>query len=238
VRRRLLVLCLLPLALAACESSQETSARLAKLAKAGRKEKGVAVTKANPDVQVLRTALVHDANGTAVAVELRLRGSKPQAQLPLALEVSGSRAYRNDVPGLAPSLTHVALLPPGVRVWWVNDQVLADGPRAARARVGASRAPVVGRPPRLVARSLQLDHDSSGAYTSGRLHNASKVEQRTVTVFAVAERGGRVVAAGRAGIERLKAGGTARFKVFWIGNPAGARVSVFAPPTVLSEEAG
>jgi hypothetical protein len=238
VRRRLLVACLLPLALAGCESSQDKSARLAKLAKAGRKETGVVVTKRNPDVEVLRTAVVHDANGTAAAVELRMRGRKAEAQLPLALEVAGARSYRNDLPGLAPSLTHVALLRPGERVWWVNDQVLADAPKAVKARVGLPASPAAARPPRLVTRPLKLERDSSGAFTSGRLRNGSKVEQRDVIVFAVAERAGKVVAAGRAGIERLKAGKSGRFKVFWIGDPAGARVRVFAPPTVLSEEAG
>ena len=77
--RRLLVLALLPLVLAGCESSQDKSARLAKLAKSARKEKGIVVRRRNPDVQVLRTAVVHDANGTAAAVELRMRGKKPQA---------------------------------------------------------------------------------------------------------------------------------------------------------------
>jgi hypothetical protein len=235
--RRLLVLFLLPLVLAGCESSQDKSARLAKLAKSARKEKGIVVRRRNPDVQVLRTAVVHDANGTAAAVELRMRGKKPQARLPLSLVVSGTRPYRNDVPGLAPSLTHVALLRPGERVWWVNDQVLADAPGRAVAKVGPPAAKAADGAPELVAKSLKLDRDSSGAFTSGRLHNGSKVEQRNLTVFAVAEKAGKVVAAGRAGIERLKAGATGRFKVFWIGDPAGARVSVFAPPTVL-EEAG
>jgi hypothetical protein len=235
--RRLLVLALFPLVLAACESSQDKSARLAKLAKSARKEKGIVVKRRNPDVQVVRTAVVHDANGTAAAVELRMRGKKPQAQLPLSLVVSGTRAYRNDVPGLAPSLTHVALLRPGERVWWVNDQVLADAPGRAVAKVGPPTAKAADGAPELVAKSLKLDRDSSGAFTSGRLHNGSKVEQRNLTVFAVAEKAGKVVAAGRAGIERLKAGATGRFKVFWIGDPAGARISVFAPPTVL-EEAG
>jgi hypothetical protein len=233
--RRLLVLAVLPLALAGCESSQDKSARLAKLAKTARKEKGIVVKKRNPNVQVLRTAVVHYANGTAAAVELRMRGKRPQAQLPLALVVSGGRGYRNDVPGLAPSLTHVALLRPGDRVWWVNDQVLSDAPQKAAAKVGPPSAKATAAPPQLVPKSLHLDRDSSGAFTAGKLENDSKVEQRNVTVFAVAEKAGKVVAAGRAGIERLKAGGSGRFKVFWIGDPAGARVSVFAPPTVLKE---
>jgi len=229
------VFVVLPLALAGCESSQEKSARLAKLAKSARKEKGIEVTRRNPDVQVLRTAVVHDANGTAAAVELRMRGKRAQAQLPLLLEVSGGRGYRNDVPGLAPSLTHVALLRPGERVWWVNDQVLADAPKKATAKVGPPSAKAAPDAPELIAKSLRLDRDSSGAFTSGKLKNGSKVEQRNLTVFAVAEKGGNVGAAGRAGIERLKAGATGRFKVFWIGDPAGARVSVFVPPTVLKE---
>ena len=67
------------LALAGCESSQETSARLAKLARGARHEQGIVVKTANPDVKVLRTAVVHDQYGTAAAVELRLRGKRPQA---------------------------------------------------------------------------------------------------------------------------------------------------------------
>jgi hypothetical protein len=54
-------------------------------------------------------------------------------------------------------------------------------------------------------------------------------------VYAVAEQGGKIVAAGRAGIDRLKAHGSKPFKVFWIGDPKGATVHVFAPPTVLEE---
>jgi hypothetical protein len=234
VRSRLLVLAVLPLALAACESSQTKSARLAKQAKAARTEKGISVARPNPDVEVLRTAVVHDDYGTAAAVELRLKGKAPQAELPLLLGVG---AYRNDIPGLAPSLTHVPLLEPGTRVWWVNDQVQGTGGEVA-ARVGAATAKVPGKPPELVPGSLKLERDSSGAYTAGKLLNHSKVEQRGVTIFAVAERGGKIVAAGRAGIERLKAGKKGLFKVFWIGDPSGARVSVYAPPTVLNEESG
>jgi hypothetical protein len=73
----------------------------------------------------------------------------------------------------------------------------------------------------------------SGAEAVGLADNRSKVELRKLIVFAVARRGGRVVAAGRAQIPRLKAGKRAKFHAYLIGNPRGARVEVSAPPTSL-----
>lgn len=239
-----LALAVLLVALAGCESSQTKSARLAKQSKTVAAERGVVVGKPNRDVRVLRTAVVGDRYGTAVAVQVRLSGRRAQPQLPIGIEVSGrdgKKLYANDLPGLAPSLTHVALLPPGKTVWWVNDQVQADGAARARARVGnatvKASAAALADAPRLEPGGLRLDQDSSGSFTRGYLRNRSAIEQRNVTVFAVAERGGKVVAAGRAGIERLKARKRGLFKVFWIGDPQGARVRVFAPPTTLTEEA-
>jgi hypothetical protein len=238
-------LLVLAVALCGCESTQQKSAQLAKQPRSVAQERGVVVKRANPAVRVLRTAVVRDRYGTAVAVQLRLRGRHPQAQLPIAFDVAGAGGkplYTNDLPGLAASLTHVALLRPGRSVWWVNDQVQADGARRAKARVGAASvkasATALARAPRLEPAALRLDEDSSGSFTRGVLRNRSKIEQRNVTVFAIAERGNRVVAAGRAGIERLKARGKASFKVFWIGDPKGARLRVFAPPTTLTEEEG
>ena len=238
------LLLLAALAVCGCESTQAKSARLAKQRTHVEQEQGVVVKGRNRAVQVLRTGVVSDRYGTAVAMQLRLRGARAQAQLPLAFDVTGpggKALYANDLPGLADSLTHVALLQPGRTVWWVNDQVQADGARAVKARVGAgdakASAAALRRPPELEPGKLRLDSDSSGAFTRGFLRNRSHVEQRNVTVFAVAERAGKVVAAGRAGIERLKANDKALFKVFWIGDPKGARVHVFAPPTMLTEEA-
>jgi hypothetical protein len=228
------------LALAGCESTQAKSARLAKSAKSARVEHGVSVAKLNPDVRVLSTALVQDANGAAAVVELRSGARSPQADLPLALVVrdaAGKTAYANDAPGLDRTLTHVPLLLPGQRAFWVDDQVSADKPHDVQAKVGTSATAVPGQLPQLVATGLALDDEPSGAFTSGTLRNDSGVEQRGLIVYAVAERAGRVVAAGRAGIQRLKAHASATFKVFWIGDPKRASVRVFAPPTVLKEGA-
>jgi hypothetical protein len=237
---RAAALLLAALALAGCESTQAKSARLAKSAKGGTKEHGVTVSRLNPDVHVVSTALVHDAYGAAAVVELRSAAHAAQADLPVALVVrdaAGKAAYANDIPGLEHTLTHVPLLLAGQRAFWVDDQVKADKPHDVQVKIGTSAVAVPAQPPRLVASGMVLEPDPSGAFTRGTLRNDSGVEQRALIVYAVAERGGKVVAAGRAGVERLKAHSTATFKVFWIGDPRHAHVRVFAPPTVLEEGA-
>jgi hypothetical protein len=230
----LLALC--ALAVAGCESSQAKSARLAKAARTRPQEKGVKVTTQNPGVRVVATTLLHDQYGSAAVVELRSKATKPQADLPLAFTVTdgGKQVFANDSPGLADTLTHVPLLLAKEHVWWVHDQVSAERGKVA-AKVGASTAKLPAKLPRLVASGLKLEQDPDGAYTSGKLRNDSAVAQLELVIYAVAEQGGKIVAAGRAGIDRLKAHGTKPFKVFWIGNPKGASVHVFAPPTVLEE---
>lgn len=227
------------LAAAGCSSTQEKSAQLARAAKNRPAEHGVVVTKANRDVKILSTHVVHDQYGTAAVVEVRSQARKPQADVPMSIVVSGAggkREFANDGAGLDKTLTHVPLLLPGEHAFWVNDQVLSNAPKTVAAKAGPPATPVRGAPPKLVWGKLTLEQDPDGAYTQGRLRNDSAVAQRQLVVYAVARRGGKVVAAGRAGIESLPAHKARAFKVFWIGDPAGAQVSVFAPPTVLEED--
>ncbi len=219
------------LALTGCESSQAKSARLAKAAKGATKEQGITVGRANPDIDVVDTSVVHDQYGAAAVVELRSK--RTQADLPVALAVA---KYRNDLPGLEHWLTHVPLVQAGERSFWVDDQIPEAG--AIDVRVGMPQRTAPSRLPKLVPTDLVLEPDSSGAFTRGTLRNDSAIEQHKLMVYAVAERRGRVVAAGRAGVERLKAHGSVTFRVFWIGDPKGAKVHVFAPPTVLEEGKG
>jgi hypothetical protein len=236
--RRIAVLAVAMLTLSGCSSTQEKSAKLARAATNRPAEQGVKVTSVNREVKVLSTDVVHDKYGTAAVVELRSAAGKPQADLPLSIVVTGAggkRLFANDAAGLAKTLTHVPLLGPHEHAFWVNDQVLADAPEKVTAKVGAPTTRPAGATPKLVPGALKLEQDPDGAYTQGRLRNDSAIDQRQLVVYAVAERGGKVVAAGRAGIEKLPAHKSRMFKVFWIGDPAGAKVSVFAPPTVLEE---
>jgi hypothetical protein len=55
-------------------------------------------------------------------------------------------------------------------------------------------------------------------------------------IFAVALRGGRIVAAGRALVPNLpaSAGKPTGFRIYLVGSPAGARIELTPAPTVLA----
>ena len=97
-------------------------------------------------MKVLSTDVLQDENGTAVVVRLRNTG-KPRAGAGAGRDRRARRAaasplFRNDAPGLEPSLVRVPLLRPGEEFVWVNDQVAAAGePARVKAKVGRRRRP-------------------------------------------------------------------------------------------------
>jgi hypothetical protein len=223
------------LLLAACESTQDKSARLAKQAEGLEEQSGLVIAKASKIVKVGRRAVLNDRNGTAVVVELRNTSKRRLAEVPVAIDVrNGKRSvFKNDDPGLEPSLVGVSILRPGQRLLWVHDQVLATGKgKSVKAKVGVERAKAPARIPEIRVTPPKLEVDpTSGTLAVGRLVNRSKVLQRNLVVYAVARKGNRIVAAGRAAVERLKPGASAAYQVFFIGDPRGARLTLAAPPT-------
>lgn len=226
------------LAAAGCESTQNKSDRLAGEAKSNLADaKGVVVKKQNPQVKILSTATLKDRNGEAMVVQMRNTGRRVLARMPIAVELknrSGKAVYRNDTPGLETALVQVPLLAPGKELWWVNDQVVSTG-RVARAKalVGASKA--AGRAtPRIALSSVRLESDPvSGVAATGRARNNSDIEQKRLPIFCVARQGDRVVAAGRAIIDKLKPGKSKRFTIFFIGDPRKGKLTLGVAPTVL-----
>jgi hypothetical protein len=226
------------LLLSACESTQSKSAKLAAQAGEVKTQRGLRIVKPSKVVKVERTAVLSDANGAAAVVTLRNTSKRTLAAVPLAIDVRGANkrsVFKNDDPGLDPALTGVSVLRPGQQLEWVNDQVLASGkPRAVRARVGIERAKAPAELPQLVLSPPRLEADpTSGLLAVGKATNRSAVEQRNLVVYAVARRGGRIVAAGRGAIERLKPHVSATYQVFFIGNPRDAQLTLAAPPTTL-----
>jgi hypothetical protein len=223
------------LLLAACESTQDKSARLAKQAEGLEKQRGLVIGKRSKVVKVGSRAVLNDKNGTAVVVELRNTSKRMLARVPVAIDVrNGKRSvFKNDDAGLEPSLVGVPVLRPGQRLLWVHDQVLATGKgQSVRAKVGAGRGAAPGRLPQIRITPPRLEVDpTSGTLAVGRLVNRSRVLQRNIVVYAVARKGKRIVAAGRAAVERLKPGASAAYQVFFIGDPRGARITLAAPPT-------
>jgi hypothetical protein len=235
---------LLPPLAAAASGCSSTRAQAEKFAQGGSRAfsaHGLRVGAANRDVQVLEHAIVSDANGTAAIVVLKNRGAQALEDVPIALAVEdahGKALWRNDAPGLEPGLTHAALLAPGATVTWVNDQVLLDGGARAAAlgvRVGAGDpAPPTAARLAIDVQDARLEGDpASGVTAVARAVNRSDVAQRDLVIAAVARRGGRLVAAGRALVPQLKPNGRERFQVFFIGDPRGAQLSFDAQPSTL-----
>lgn len=227
------------LALTGCESTQAKSARLEAAAQTSKHERGLVVGEQARDVTVEHTTVLQDANGAATVVELRNRSAGSLVALPVAVQVldRGKKSlYANDAPGLDASLVGVAALAGRERLAWVNDQVTLSSPGGeVLAQVGAGAKPGPARLPQMEVSGLRVTGDASGDVAiSGEVANRSEVEQRRLVVYVVARRGGKVVAAGRAIVERLAPGARARFSVFPIGAPGGAELSAAAPPTVIA----
>ena len=227
------------LVLSACQTTQQLSRERSKTAKKLVAEKGLTVGKANPDVKVGATAVLQDANGIAAVVELRNKGRGAQAKLPVAIAVTDSHGkplYRNNLAGLEDSLVSMALLARSQDAFWVNNQVTATGkPAKVSAVVGMAKGKLPGKVPSLVISGVHVSSDSGSAIAKGTIANKSTIAQKRVTIFCVARRGSRIVAAGRAIVDTVPpaAGKPTPFTVFFIGNPKGAKLVFAAPPTVL-----
>jgi hypothetical protein len=228
---------LLAVPAAGCESTQSKSARLKSNATELTAEKGVVVKKQNPQVKVLSTATLKDQNGEAVVVEMRNVSRKPLTRLPVSVQLSDARGksvYSNSAPGLETSLAQVAALPPGKEVFWVNDQVVSTG-KAAKAKALVGTGGAAGDAlPRIELTEVHLENDPvSGVSVTGRAVNHSDLLQKKMPIFCVARRGDKIVAAGRAILEKLKPDKPTRFTVFFIGDPRGARLTLIPTPTVI-----
>lgn len=223
--------------LAGCESTADLAKKIAKNGKVAFEQHGLSVATIDRQIRVVRTTVISNANGTAVVVELRNGGPRAIINAPIAINVSdrqGQSVFRNNLPGLEEDLNHVPLLLPGHVFDWVNDQVLANGtPARVAARVGRG-SPAPTSLPKIEVSGVTLTNDPvSGPAASGHVFNASHLPQVNLVLFAIARRAGRIVAAGRAILPRLAPNKGAMFHAYFTGNPAGAQLSVVAPPSVL-----
>jgi hypothetical protein len=230
--------------LGACESTQTKSARLEKTGRNQARQTTVKAGAANTAVKVLSTAVLHSATGNAAVVQLRNTGAASEVRVPLLVAVkdpAGKVVYKNDIAGLQPSLQELAYLAKGQTAYWVNDQVLAvDPPKGMDVAVGKEQGSFTGAAPRITLARPQLDRDSTGPYATGEVRNGSALTQVNLPIFAVALKGGKVVAAGRAIIPRLAPAPTRKpvmFKIYFVGDPKGAALRLTAAPTVHTESA-
>lgn len=238
-----LALALAALALSGCETSAEESAKLEKQAKA---KSAVAraqsiplakrVARASSLVSVSGAVVLHGSETTAAVITLHNKSSRTLRELPIEIDVrgaGGATLYTNATPGLSRTLVSVPLLPAHATLDWVDDQVQAgSSARSVSARVGEGET-VAGAVPRISVAGHLTSDPTNGAEIEGDAVNHSSTEQRELIVDGVALRAGRIVAAGRAVVSQAPAHTSTRFQLFFVGNPAGARLQLSAPASTV-----
>jgi hypothetical protein len=231
------LLALALLALAGCETTAERSAQLERKAKHVKlSSTGLSIAKPSKSVRVLGTSLVRDSEGAAAIVTLHNGSAHALREVPLAITVEDARGhvtYTNAAAGLERALASVPSLAAHATVTWVDDQLPGAGaPTRVSASVGEAPA-VAGALPRVSISGARLAQEPGGAVAQGTVTNRSNVDQRALVVFALVRRGARAVAAGRAILPDLPAGASERFQVDFIGEAAGGRLQLLAPPTTF-----
>jgi hypothetical protein len=224
------------------ETTPEKSAKKAKLAAhTVADQKGMTIGKANAAIKVMESSVVQDPNGVAAVVRVKNTGAA-QATLPVGITVTdakGKKLYANDIAGLDASLTSLPVLAAGQEVDWVNNQILVAGKASGvQAVVGAATGRAPGALPKITLADITAGQDQDGFYAKGTIRDESTVAQKRIVISCVARAGGKVVAAGRAVIDRLEPAATLKkptnFTVFFIGDPKQSKLDCTAPPTVLA----
>ncbi len=220
---------------AGCSSTEQESARIGREARQLSAAPGALTLGAtNRAVRVSDVTLLSSAGRTAVAAKLTNISSRPQANLPLALTVTGKDSkvlYSNSVTGLEASLQHLGVLRAHQSAWWVDDQVLTSQPASrAKLRVGTGSSHAHSARATLATSVVKVSQQSGLSVLGASVTNHSATAQGNVAVFAVAFRGGRVEAAGRAVVAALGAHASTSVQVFLVGDPAGAKIELGAVP--------
>ncbi len=220
--------------LTACESSQEKSAQLERVAKRERAQsaqrrvlarRALSITHPSRLVTVTATDVVHSAEGAAAVITLHNGASTTLGRVPIEITVrdaAGATIYTNATPGLSAQLTSVPLVGAHATTTWVEAQLPASPvPASVTAKVGEGE-PVNEAIPHLEVTGVRLNEGEA----EGSLVNHSHTGAREVTLDAIARRGGAIVAVGSAIVTQAEAGASAHFQAALIGDPRGARVEV------------
>lgn len=225
--------------LCGCESTQEHSAEEQHRAKHDvLASQSAAVTRQSPNVKVLQSTLIHSSSGTAVVVALQNTSTRTLENAPIEVTVRDAHEsvlYQNNASGLEPSLSTVSLLLAGRETIWVDDQVTASGaPASAGALVGEGTQASGSIPQLSISGTHQSTEAGGEATLSGSVTNHSRTAQQNLVVYAVARRGAKIVAAGRAVLPEVPAQGTnVPFQIYFVGDPSGAQIQTSAPASTF-----
>lgn len=234
-----LALALAAVAVTGCETTMEKSAKLEVSGADLAQIETVKLGATNRDIEVLDKTVLTDQYGTAIVVRLKNTGTQPQIDVPIQVDIKdpkGKSVFKNDTEGLEDGLLNIQVAEPGQETWWVHDQVFPTGKAAGfDVTIGKSDLPPPSSIPKLTASKPEINEDPvSGIEVQGEVTNESEVEQTDLLIYAVATKGGKVVAAGRGLIPKLKTGPKGEpYNIFFIGDPIGADIEVFATPNTF-----
>jgi hypothetical protein len=232
--------------LAGCVSTQQKNER-AKLV-ADRElgsRRPLRVSRASAQVRVTDAALVRGRRASAIVVTLRSRARTALVDVPIAVGVRGRGGRRtplNAGRGLDWFQTHVPAIAAGGRTTWVflTRRPVPAGSAWARAGAGAvTRQEALPRVEAAVAAVRGADRGDGGSRASGArrvsvaVDNASGIPQYGLQVYALVQRDGRYVAAGKAAVRHLGSGARAATGVALAGRPGRRPVRVHAIPTIF-----
>lgn len=200
---------------------------------AGRKPSLVTVPTSDVTVGPVRT--VRSKREVAFVVALRNTSSRTLTDLPITVGVrrGDARTYLNRRSDEDYFLNHVASVAPGAELTWVFS---TDRVKAARGKpfalVGAPAQPPLSEARALPRIEVQRTGERDGA-VAVRALNHTKIPQYGLQLYAVAQRDGKTVAAGRTTVDALNGDGDTDATIPLIGSTRGATVAVVAVPTIF-----
>jgi hypothetical protein len=184
----------------------------------------------DPDVQVVSTTVLNGKDGSAVVAVLRNRGDHPVNDLPIEVGPAGGEPV-NARPNVPYFQSHAPAIAPGDQATWVYVSKDPLGSNRAFVRVGAHPTPPLTTTGHVS--ELQTGGKVDGSSVRAEVTNDTGVPQYDLDVYAVARKGGRLVAAGRANLEHLGVTNSAHLALPVIGDAKRARVQIFAPQTLF-----
>jgi hypothetical protein len=182
------------------------------------------------EVQVVSTTVLNGKDGSAVVAVLRNRGSEPVNDLPIEVGPEGGQPV-NARPNVPYFQSHAPAIPPGEQATWVYVSKDPLGSNRAFVRVGAHPTPPLTTANHVSG--LDTGGKGDGSSVKAEVTNDTGVPQYDLDVYAVARKGGRFVAAGRANVEHLGVNESAHLTLPVIGDAKGAQVQIFAPQTLF-----
>ncbi len=246
LRRALVVVgCgVLAVTVSACESTESESAKIGRQAGASEAASSLKLGGVDRSVRVSNVTPLSGAGRTAIAVKLTSSSSRGKREVPLLVKATGDgdKLLYSNATGAEPLLQRVTLLRAHASTWWVDDEVLTSGKvTAATVTVGTGkRSPADARSAALSATASHVSGQADSSTVSALLNNRTGRAQSGVPIFAVALRGDKVVAAGRAVVASVPAHGQATsVDIPLVGDATGAKIVLTAlPPSAAASGGG